>query len=64
MDGTFNQTRPLKSLEGCQESFSFDLSAATDRWPLRILFETLGVLFDRSFASAVVNSALAMYTFL
>lgn len=34
MDGTFNQTRPLDLLSGECNCHSFDLSAATDRWPL------------------------------
>lgn len=59
MDGTFDQTRPLDRLVGKQHLWSFDLSAATDRWPLQILFEVLQVLFDRSFASAV-RSCLAL----
>lgn len=32
-DGTFDQTKPLGYLRGKNELFSFDLSAATDRWP-------------------------------
>ena len=58
-DGTYSQFSPLKRLRGERECFSFDLSAATDRWPLVILFETVQALFDRSFASAAVNSCLA-----
>ena len=45
------------------ECFSFDLSSATDRWPLVIMFEMFQYLFGRSFASAVVNSALATNLF-
>ncbi|CAA0837956.1 Uncharacterized mitochondrial protein AtMg01410, partial [Striga hermonthica] len=33
-DGTYSQLSPLKRLRGERESFSFDLSAETDRWPL------------------------------
>lgn len=40
------------------------MTAATDRWPLVYLFELVGVLFHRSFASSVVNSALAYNEFL
>lgn len=58
-DGTFNQTRPLDRLVGKMDLFSFDLKAATDRWPLSMLFEIMVHLFDRSFASSVVNSCLA-----
>ncbi|KAL0318106.1 UNVERIFIED_CONTAM: putative mitochondrial protein [Sesamum calycinum] len=63
---TFHTTvtpRPLGYLKGSMDSFSFDLKAATDRWPLVFIFELFQVLFDRSFASAVVNSALATNLF-
>lgn len=63
-DGTFDQMQPLVRLKGCEDAFSYDLSSATDRWPLFILFETFQHLFDRSFASAVVNSTLATNMFL
>ena len=62
-DGTFDQTRPLSYLVGNQHCFSFDLKSATDRWPLVFLFEVMCVLFDRSFASSVVHSALAWNIF-
>ncbi|OMP11007.1 RNA-dependent RNA polymerase, mitoviral [Corchorus olitorius] len=63
-DGTFNQTAPLPWLVGSQECFSYDLTTATDRWPLLVLFEVFHCLFDRSFASSMVNSALATNVFL
>lgn len=63
-DGTFDQERPLRRLFHRKDAFSYDLTAATDRWPLVILFEIMQFFFDRSFASAVVNSALAFYIFL
>lgn len=62
-DGTFNQHAPLHRLKGKLKCFSYDLSSATDRWPLLIMFETFQTLFDRSFASAVVNSCLATNIF-
>lgn len=43
--------------------FSYNLKSATDRWPLVLLFEIIFYLFDRSFASAAVNSALATNIF-
>lgn len=58
MDGTFNQTKPLFRLVPSFDCFSFDLKSATDRWPLVFMFEKVAMLFDRSFASSVVNSAL------
>lgn len=63
MDGTFNQLKPLDELVGCKACYSFDLKAATDRWPLVFMFEIVQCLFDRSFASATVNSALAYNLF-
>lgn len=63
MDGTFNQEGPLDRLEGERHVFSYYLKNATDRWPLLLLFEVMSAAFDRSFASAVVNSALAMNAF-
>ena len=60
---TFDQTKPLDSLVGSKVCFSFDLKAATERWPLLFLFEVLQTLFDRSFASSVVNSTLACNIF-
>ena len=62
-DGTFDQLAPLVRLKGQKKTFCYDLSAATDRWPLLLLFEVFQVLFDRSFASSVVNSALATNVF-
>ncbi|GER47769.1 mitovirus RNA-dependent RNA polymerase [Striga asiatica] len=56
MDGTFNQTAPLVRLIPSSHCFSFDLKSATDRWSLLYLFEIVALLFDRSFASSVVNS--------
>lgn len=61
---TFHQTAPLDRLVGSSTSLrSFDLKSATDRWPLYFLFEVFQAFFDRSFASAVVNSALAFNIF-
>ncbi|KAI5664344.1 hypothetical protein M9H77_23667 [Catharanthus roseus] len=64
MDGTFKQCAPLRRLVCATHCYSYDLSAATGRWPLRIIF-TIGMyLFDRSFASAAVNNCLANNDFL
>lgn len=63
MDGTFDQARPLVRLIPSTQCFSFDLKSATDRWPLVYLFEIVSLLFDRSFASSVVNSTLATNLF-
>lgn len=62
-DGTFHQEAPLDRLRGKSTLDSYDLTAATDRWPLGMLFKIMCFLFDRSFASSVVNSALAYNIF-
>lgn len=64
MDGTYDQLSPLDRLKGSTGVIcSVDLKAATDRWPLLLLFELTQVLFGRSFASSAVNSALATNIF-
>ena len=64
MDGTFDQTRPLDRLAGVKGTVhSVDLKSATDRWPLHLMFELTQSLFDRSFASSAVNSALGTNIF-
>lgn len=63
-DGTFCQTAPLDRLKGVKGTvYSIDLKSATDRWPLLLLFELIQCLFDRSFASSVVNSTLGTNVF-
>ncbi|KAL4371116.1 hypothetical protein AHAS_Ahas06G0133600 [Arachis hypogaea] len=64
MDGTYDQLSPLDRLKGSTGVIcSVDLKAATDRWPLLLLFELTQVLFGRSLASSAVNSALATNIF-
>lgn len=64
MDGTFDQVKPLDLLKGVSGTvYSIDLKAATDRWPLLLLFELIMAAFDRSFASSVVNSTLGQSVF-
>lgn len=62
-DGTFHQVKPLENIRSREYYYSYDLSSATDRMPLRILFYVMQCLFGRSFASAVVNSTLACHIF-
>lgn len=48
MDGTFNQLRPihrLLSFEKVKGLYSLDLSAATDRLPVRLQAQLLDILF-------------------
>jgi len=55
MDGTFDQTAPLAKVKAVRGLYSLDLSAATDRLPIRIQKELLGYLFGYEFASAWAN---------
>jgi len=62
-DGTFNQLASLPFLSGCMKLRSFDLSSATDRFPLefqRVVFECL---FNRVVAHAWVESGLGVNLF-
>ncbi|KAI5659562.1 hypothetical protein M9H77_28355 [Catharanthus roseus] len=64
MDGTFDQLAPLDRMKHHRGyAASVDLKSATDRWPLLLLFKVMCALFDRSFASAVVNATLATNIF-
>lgn len=46
MDGTYNQTAPLKCLSKLISFWSFDLSSATDRFPLAIQGMLVEALFN------------------
>lgn len=58
MDGTFNQDAPLKRLVTMinekeivgQTIYSYDLSAATDRLPIRLQQQVLSCYFGEEFA--------------
>ena len=63
LPGLLTKHSLLIDLVGSRHSFSFDLKSATDRWPLVFLFEVVQYLFDRYFASSVVNSAFACNIF-
>lgn len=63
MDGTFDQEAPFRLISGKKTYYSYDLSAATDRLPLRVLYHVMESLFGSEYASAVVNSTLACHTF-
>jgi hypothetical protein len=53
-DGTYDQLKPLKALmdKGCQILYSYDLSAATDRLPIDLQEQLLGILINPEFASS------------
>jgi hypothetical protein len=66
MDGTFNQSSPVKRLSmmpGIKEVYSFDLSSATDRFPVVFIHEVVAYLFGSTFASCAVNGCLALNVF-
>jgi hypothetical protein len=54
MDGTFDQLKPLHLLQekGCKVLYSFDLSAATDRLPVKFQVQVLSFLKGETFANA------------
>jgi len=60
MDGTFDQTKPLKILQekiskgeiASGNIYSYDLSAATDRLPIKVQRDILSLIFKEEFATA------------
>ncbi|CAA0413885.1 unnamed protein product [Arabidopsis thaliana] len=56
-DGTFHQEGPIHRLAKRRPRFiaSFDLSAATDRWPVPVIYELMACLFGQTMASCIVN---------
>lgn len=64
MDGTLDQSKPISRLVGrCMHLFSFDLSAATDRFPL--VFQSLIIekLFNQAIHRAWISGGLLMNVF-
>jgi len=53
-DGTFDQLAPLHLLmkKGVMDIYSFDLSAATDRLPLRLQTQVIKILLGEKFSQA------------
>jgi len=64
-DGTYDQVRPLKRLctLGCSEFYCYDLSSATDRWPLSVIHEVVSAIFGPTVASCTVNACLGLNSF-
>jgi hypothetical protein len=55
-DGTFDQMKPVRKLDGSKGLFSLDLSAATDRLPLDLQIELLAQLLgSREYAVSWAN---------
>lgn len=64
MDGTFDQLKPLNRLAGLPGTvYSFDLKAATDRWPLGALGMLVDAMFDNTHASCIVCTLLGLNVF-
>lgn len=54
-DGAFDQIRPVKALIARNKNgktFCYDLSAATDRFPISIQVDVLAFLYNREVAEA------------
>lgn len=63
MDGTFYQERPIRRLVSRQSLgfvASFDLSSATDRWPVATIHDLVACIFGPTLASCIVNGCLAL----
>lgn len=63
MDGTFYQDRPIQRLvsrQGLGFVASFDLSSATDRWPVSTIHDLVACIFGPTLASCIVNGCLAL----
>jgi len=61
MDGTFDQIKPLKilqeriasgELQNSGRIYSYDLSAATDRLPIKVQRDILQLIFGEKFSTA------------
>lgn len=63
-DGTFNQLKPLEGLSSHSHLFSFDLSAATDRFPLLFQHDIVRRLFGFAIARAWVLFGVVSNRFL
>jgi hypothetical protein len=61
-DGTFRQVGPIErlSLLRPKEVFSYDLSSATDRFPVAVIHDLVACMFGQTLASCIVNGSLAL----
>lgn len=64
-DGTFYQERPIERLFARGHRIGhfracYDLSAATDRWPVAVIHDLMSCLFGSTLASCIVNGCLAI----
>lgn len=58
-DGPIHRLRLKRPLD----VFSFDLSSATDRWPVSIIHDVVACMFGPTLASCIVNGSLALSAF-
>jgi hypothetical protein len=63
MDGTFNQHKPLWRLTGSKVAYSYDLSAATDRFPVGVIHSLVKELLGREYADCAILGALVTHVF-
>lgn len=62
-DGTYDQTRPLKRLSRVKTLFSYDLSSATDRFPLWLQSMIVSGLFNLTASFSWVFCGLGVNSF-
>ncbi|CAA0812632.1 Mitovirus RNA-dependent RNA polymerase [Striga hermonthica] len=63
IDGTFNHSGPIHRLMRIAHLkcfYSFDLSSATDRWPVSVILDLMSCLFGPTLASSIINGCLAL----
>lgn len=65
MDGTFDQEKPIRALRKlrCRDVYSFDLKSATDRFPLRFIYQVLHLYFGPRVASCIAHGALGLSSY-
>lgn len=63
MDGTYNQSAPLRRISNLSTFRSFDLSSATDRFPLMVQAELIVALFNGLVAYSWVKCGLGTNVF-
>lgn len=61
-DGTSRQEGPIHRLSRRRPNFlaSFDLTAATDRWPVSTIYDLVVCIFGPTLASCIVKGCLAL----
>lgn len=57
-DGTFRQDKPIDRIRGNSFIASYDLSSATDRWPIGLIRATFSAYFGKDLSEAIVLDTL------